>query len=323
MSESGLIDGRFELLEQAARGGMGEVHRALDRTTQSIVAVKLIRQQDDEAVRRFSQEARVLGEIEHAHVVRYIAHGRMARGEPYLVMEWLEGETLSGRLARGPLSIEETYELGRRLASGLGAAHTRGIIHRDVKPGNVFLVDGQISRAKLIDFGIARHEASNSLLTMTGTLMGTPGYMAPEQFAGAPVDAAADQFSFCVALFEALYGQRPFPGATVMAVADLVLRGELHAAAGDWLFYLDADETIPPPLADQLPKTLLEKQRFAYFFNDHLTGLHNAEYLRFISKSGLDGGYIWAGMVMLRQSRLSVSPVSKAEFDHIVALSKA
>ena len=219
MSEPVLIDGRFELLEKAARGGMGAVFRARDRAMQNMVAVKLLREHDADAIRRFSQEARVLGEIEHVHVVRYVAHGKMISGDPYLVMEWLEGETLAARLLRGPLTIDETLDLGRRVASGLGAAHTRGIVHRDVKPGNLFLIDGQIGRVKLIDFGIARQESSNTLLTLTGTLMGTPGYMAPEQARGPRkrFDARVDVFSLGCVLYECLTGRAAFQGTHVLA----------------------------------------------------------------------------------------------------------
>jgi len=219
MSAPVLIDERFELLEKVARGGMGAVFRAFDQTTQQVVAIKVLREQADEAIVRFWQETRVLGEIEHAHVVRYICHGRMASGEPYLAMEWLEGETLAARLERGPLSIDETVQLARRVASGLGAAHARGIVHRDVKPGNLFLENGQITRIKLLDFGIARHEDAATALTITGTLMGTPGYMAPEQAKGprGQYDGRVDIFSLGCVLFECLTGRPAFQGTHVLA----------------------------------------------------------------------------------------------------------
>jgi len=218
MSELVLIDERFELLEGAARGGMGAVYRALDRTTQRTVAVKVLRAQTQEAIHRFEYEAEVLREIEHGHVVRYIFHGKMASGDPYLVMEWLEGETLTKRLERGPLGIEETAELARRVASGLGVAHARGIVHRDVKPGNVFLENGQISRVKLLDFGIARHDTT-TILTIAGTIIGTAGYMAPEQAKGPRnrIDARADIFSLGCVIFECLTGRPAFEGTHALA----------------------------------------------------------------------------------------------------------
>lgn len=219
MSDPVLIDERFELHEKVARGGMGAVFRAFDQKTQQVVAVKVLREQVEEAVDRFWQETRVLGEIEHAHVVRYVFHGRMSSGEPYLAMEWLEGETLAARLERGPLSIDETVQLARRVAGGLGAAHSRGIVHRDVKPGNIFLENGQIARVKLLDFGIARHEDTATALTITGTLLGTPGYMAPEQAKGPcqQYDGRVDVFSLGCVLFECLTGRPAFQGTHVLA----------------------------------------------------------------------------------------------------------
>lgn len=219
MSGPVLIDERFQLHEKVARGGMGAVFRAFDQKTQQFVAIKVLREQVDEAIDRFWQETRVLGEIEHAHVVRYVFHGRMSSGEPYLAMEWLEGETLAARLERGPLSIEETVQLARRVAGGLGAAHARGIVHRDVKPANIFLESGQIARVKLLDFGIARHEDAATALTVTGTLMGTPGYMAPEQARGPrrQYDGRVDIFSLGCVLFECLTGRPAFQGTHVLA----------------------------------------------------------------------------------------------------------
>ncbi len=219
MSELVLIDERFELLEKVARGGMGAVYRALDRTTQGTVAVKVLRDQTNDAINRFWHEAQVLGDIEHSHVVRYISHGKMEFGDPYLVMEWLEGETLTKRLERGPLGVDETVELAWRIASGLGAAHARGIVHRDVKPGNVFLENGQISRVKLLDFGIARVDGSKASFTLTGTIIGTPGYMAPEQARGQGhrVDSRVDVFSLGCVLFECLTGRPAFQGTHVLA----------------------------------------------------------------------------------------------------------
>lgn len=219
MSELVLIDERFELLEKVARGGMGAVYRAVDRTTQRMVAIKVLRDQTDEAINRFRHEAQVLGEIEHGHVVRYIYHGKMNSGDPYLVMEWLEGETLATRLERGALGIQETAELARRVASGLAAAHARGIVHRDVKPGNVFLANGQISQLKLLDFGIARLDTLKAALTVPGTIVGTPGYMAPEQAKGPRnrIDSRVDVFSLGCVLFECLTGRPAFQGTHILA----------------------------------------------------------------------------------------------------------
>lgn len=198
---------------------MGAVYRAFDRVTQQAVAVKVLRDSADEAVVRFGFEARVLGEIEHPHVVRYVAHGQLPSGQPYLAMEWLDGQTLAGRLVTGPLGIEETVELGRRVASGLGEAHARGIVHRDVKPGNLLLHHGDVRRVKLLDFGIVRADAMSPALTVTGTLIGTPGYMAPEQAKGprSQFDGRIDVFSLGCVLFECLTGRPAFQGTHLLA----------------------------------------------------------------------------------------------------------
>ncbi len=220
MRPGDVIDKRFEVNAIAGRGGMGVVYRAIDRTTHDLVAVKLLRDAESaDLVARFVHEAKVLGEIDHPHVVRYVTHG-VAGEEPYLVMEWLEGLSLAELLSRQALSIEESIELTRRVASALGAAHACGVVHRDIKPTNVFLQDGAIEKVKLLDFGIARLARVTMPLTATGVLLGTPGYMAPEQVRGdrAATDARADVFSLGCVLFECLTGKPAFQGAHVMAL---------------------------------------------------------------------------------------------------------
>ena len=167
---------------------------------------------------RFDHERRALTRLSHPSIVRYVAHGLSASGQPYLAMEWLEGEDLASRLSRGSLTIDESIELAIRVAEALSAAHARDIIHRDLKPSNIFLVDGRIDRAKLLDFGIARLE-SDTRVTIAGTIMGTLGYMAPEQ-AGHDqvVDARADVFSLGCVLFEYLTGTPAFEADHPMAL---------------------------------------------------------------------------------------------------------
>ncbi|XXT14958.1 protein kinase [Sorangium sp. So ce429] len=215
-----LFDGRFELSELAGAGGMGAVYRALDRTTGVVVAVKLLREVSERAAARFAREARALAGIEHPHVVRYVTHGVATTGEPYLAMEWLSGESLSVRLSRRGLRVEESVALVRAVADALGAAHARGIVHRDVKPSNLFLVDGAIDRVKVLDFGIAKLPDATSQLTQTSAVVGTLGYMAPEQARGdrETLDARADVFSLGCVLFECLTGQRAFRAQHLMAL---------------------------------------------------------------------------------------------------------
>ncbi|WP_438023870.1 serine/threonine-protein kinase [Sorangium sp. So ce233] len=215
-----VIDRRFEIERVAASGGMGTVYRALDRTTGTPVALKLLGQPDRTGVHRFEHEARILAELDHPRIVRHVAHGVTPDGVPYLAMEWLDGESLAQRLARQRLDLEESVALLRATAEALGAAHARGIVHRDVKPGNLLLVGGEVAGLKVLDFGIARMKRTIGALTRTGSVMGTPGYMAPEQATGDRdrLDARADIFSLGAVLFECLTGRPAFQGQHVMAL---------------------------------------------------------------------------------------------------------
>src|SRR5882672_7422558 len=150
-------------------------------------------------------------------------YGVTPAGAPYLVMEWLDGEDLRRRLQRELPSIGESVALAARVAEALGAAHARGIVHRDLKPSNLFLLDRRIDQIKVLDFGIARQEGLTQL-TRTGTLIGTPGYMAPEQARShEAVDARADVFALGCVLFECLTGSRPFEGDTAIAILGKLL----------------------------------------------------------------------------------------------------
>ncbi|XYI03008.1 protein kinase domain-containing protein [Sorangium sp. So ce1128] len=215
-----LLDGRFELAEVAGCGGMGTVYRALDRASGTVVALKLLHKVDARAQARFDREARALSRMEHPHIVRYATHGVAPTGEPYLAMEWLSGESLAARLSRQELRLEESVALARAVADALGAAHARGIVHRDIKPSNLFLVDGVLDRVKVIDFGIAQLPDATSRLTQTAAVVGTLGYMAPEQARGdqETLDARADIFSLGCVLFECLTGQRAFRAQHVAAL---------------------------------------------------------------------------------------------------------
>ncbi|HVK67804.1 MAG TPA: serine/threonine-protein kinase, partial [Polyangium sp.] len=174
------LGGRYELVRLAGTGGMGEIYEARERSTGKRLAVKVLRPGRDDAAARFERETAILSTSSHPHIVRYVARGVLPSGEPWLVMEWLEGEDLASRLQRGPLGIAEGVRLLRAAAEALGAMHARGVVHRDIKPGNLFLVGGRIEGLKVLDFGIAQLPGA-SRLTDTGLILGTPGYMAPEQ----------------------------------------------------------------------------------------------------------------------------------------------
>ena len=218
-----LVGGRFELGRAIGAGGMGTVHEALDRQTHTKVALKRLRSKEAVDLERFAREATVLAQLSHPGIVRYVAHS--AAGEDaWLAMEWLEGHTLAERLMREPLSIAETIALARITAAALQVAHHRGIVHRDVKPANLFLEGGDPARTKVLDFGIARGVVGGHTLTGTGAAIGTPHYMSPEQArAERSVGARTDVYALGVVLFEALAGVRPFEGETPIAVLAKIL----------------------------------------------------------------------------------------------------
>ena len=163
------IAGRFVVESIAGAGGMGTVYRARDEQTGQTVALKLIHASGKpHLIERFAREAEVLAALRHPGIVGYLAHGVMETGESYLAMEWLEGEALSHRLARGALSLPESLTLLRRTAEALALAHARGVVHRDLKPSNLLLRDGRAERVAVLDFGIARLTAVSQVMTRTG-----------------------------------------------------------------------------------------------------------------------------------------------------------
>jgi hypothetical protein len=224
MREGDVVADRFEILALARRGGMGEVWRAVDRETRATVALKVMACESEHQLERFAREARVLAELRHPAIVRYVAHGATPGGAPYLAMEWLEGEDLRSRLARRALTAAESVALVRRVAEAVGAAHARGIVHRDLKPSNLFFDGEDPSAIKVLDFGVARLADATRAMTASGMLVGTPGYMAPEQVRGArDVDERADVFSLGCVLFHCLTGRPPFAGEDLVSVLAKVL----------------------------------------------------------------------------------------------------
>ena len=224
MQPGHVIADRFEVLRTAGSGGMGVVYRAHDRATGGAVALKVLQGREQGPTDRFAQEVLVLSTIAHPHIVGYVAHGVTTDGAPYLVMPWLEGMDLQQRLAAGPLSVDDTITIARCVADALGCLHARGLVHRDLKPSNLFLPGGQVANVQVIDFGIARESVATRSLTLSGVLIGTPGFIAPEQARGDhEVAPTVDIFSFGCVLFECLTGERLFGGAHLMAVLAKIL----------------------------------------------------------------------------------------------------
>jgi eukaryotic-like serine/threonine-protein kinase len=215
------LPGRFEPERSVASGGMGVVYLARDRQTSERVAVKVLHKGlEDDA--RFEREAAMLATLSHDAIVRYIAHGIGADKRPFIAMEWLEGEDLGKRLSRGPLTPLETTTLLKRVSEALSVVHRAGLVHRDIKPDNIFLPAGELGRAKLVDFGLARPPRAR-MLTAEGIVVGTPGYMAPEQIRGEVPDARVDVFALGCVAYQCLTGKPPFRGGNAVAVLTKVL----------------------------------------------------------------------------------------------------
>src|SRR5215475_11233988 len=228
------LDDRFVLEQPIGTGGMGTVFRARDSISGETVAVKILSDEQGHLVDRFAREVKVLAELSHPGIVRYISHGVTSSGKPFLAMEWVDGETLKTRLERGPLPLGESVLLATRVAEALGVAHARGVVHRDLKPSNLILPGGRIDQVKVLDFGIAQREGKTQL-TQTGTMLGTPGYMAPEQArAGGQIDARADVFALGCVLFQCLTGVPPFDGDTAAAILAKILFGTAPRVSELW-----------------------------------------------------------------------------------------
>jgi tetratricopeptide (TPR) repeat protein len=231
--------GRYRIVSLLGEGGMGRVYVAEDEALQRRVAIKTLKETSGSSARRFEKEAKAAARVSHPHVCPVFDVGN-DRGRLFLVMELLEGEALSRRLQRGPLSPPEARTLALEMLSGLEAVHEAGIIHRDLKPSNVFLTD---HGAKLLDFGLARelpNELTRELVssgerTRSGLLLGTPGFNPPEQIHGSDVDARTDLFAAGVVLYEALTGRQPFPGDTPLQVLSAVLHEEPLPLGGSGL----------------------------------------------------------------------------------------
>jgi uncharacterized protein (DUF2267 family) len=220
-----IVGERFAIETRVAAGAMGEVFRAHDRETGAPVALKRMQATRDAA--RFSDECEVLKRLEHASIVRYVAHGTGDDGRPWLAMEWLEGEDLASRLARADATIAESVAWVRGIAEGLAAAHALGIVHRDIKPENVVLVPDAAApsghRVKIVDFGLARTGGARAA-TRTGVILGTPAYMAPEQVrADKDIDARVDVFALGCIAFECIAGRPAFVAESLLATFAKIL----------------------------------------------------------------------------------------------------
>jgi len=322
--------GRYEILGKLAAGGMGEVYRAHDTQLNRDVAVKILPESlaaDATALARFEREARAVAALSHPNILAIYDFGT-SDGVAYAVTELLEGETLAMRIAEGPLPVRKAIEIGAHVASGLAAAHERGITHRDLKPGNVFITkDGQV---KILDFGLAKDSATepggaNTLatqaLTARGSVMGTPGYMSPEQVRGEATDHRSDIFSFGVMMYEMLSGERPFKGETAVEIMSAVLRQDPPAT-------LAQNTTIPTSLTRVVNRCLekhleerFQSARDLGFALDNSSLTHTASFdtidtplrraRRWLLPIGLLAASVMLGFVLRGSSTKAIAPAVK------------
>jgi serine/threonine protein kinase len=234
--------GHYEVLELVGKGGMGVVLRAFDDKLHRVVAIKALAPAlatSGPAVQRFVREARAAAAVTHDNVIAIHAV-EDAGPVPYLVMQFINGPTLQAKLDRaGPLPLKEVLRIGLQTASGLAAAHAQGLVHRDVKPGNILLENG-IERVKITDFGLAR-AVDDASVSQSGLIAGTPAYMSPEQANGERVDHRSDLFSLGSVLYALCAGHAPFRADTTMAVLRRVCEDtprslrEVNPDVPDWL----------------------------------------------------------------------------------------
>jgi eukaryotic-like serine/threonine-protein kinase len=260
----------YEIIAPLGAGGMGEVYRARDTSLKRDVAIKVLPEywsRDPDRLHRFELEAQATAALNHPNIVS-IFHVGQYNGSPYIVTELLQGETLRDRLRRGPMRLRETCDFGVNIARGLAAAHDAGIVHRDLKPENLFVTkDG---RLKILDFGLAKllqpQTVSEDAPTVTiqhktdpGHVVGTVGYMAPEQVRGAAADARSDIFAFGVILYEMLTGRRAFQKDTSAETMSAILNEEPPQVS-------QTGQSIPPPLQRIVSRCLEKKpeQRFQH-----------------------------------------------------------
>ncbi len=231
-----VLEGAYRVTRLIGEGGMGAVYEAVQLRLNKRVAVKLMARElaaNHEALARFHREAEITSHLGHPHLVTVIDFGTAESGEPYLVMEYLEGEDLDHRLRRvGRLSIETAVHVVRQVASALNAAHDQGIVHRDLKPGNIFIsqIPGEPDFVKVLDFGISKMKAARTQLTSASAVIGTPNYMSPEQASGMveEIDHRADQWALGCIAWEMLLGRGPFVADDAGALFYQIIHQDPH-----------------------------------------------------------------------------------------------
>ena len=247
-----VFDGRYEILARIGEGGMGVVYKARQVSIDRVIAIKVLNPQmasDPTWVQRFSNEARACSRLQHPNTIRMFDFGQSQDGRYFLTMEFLEGQVLRGAIAQGPMPPSRVAKILIQCCASLAEAHAIGIIHRDIKPDNVFLLNmaGSPDFVKLLDFSVAKLLQENDRMkTQAGVVFGTPQYMSPEQGRGLPLDARSDLYALGVLGYEMLTGRVPFNDDNPMTVLQMHLRSEAPPLP----------QTVPPNLAAVVRKAL-------------------------------------------------------------------
>jgi predicted Ser/Thr protein kinase len=295
--------GPYEILSPLGAGGMGEVYRARDTRLERMVAIKVLPShlsQSEEIRQRFEREAKTISQLSHPHICALYDVGNQD-GIEYLVMEFLEGETLTERLLKGALPAEQVLRCGIEIADALDKAHRQGIVHRDLKPGNVMLTK---SGVKLLDFGLAKAVApvssksglsvlptqAGTNLTQEGTILGTFQYMAPEQLEAKEADVRTDIFAFGAVLYEMATGQKAFSGRSQASLIGAIMHTEPPPVS--------TVQPMTPPALDRVVKTCLAKDAEDRFQTAHDVKLQ----LQWIAEGGSQVG-LPAPVAARRKSR--------------------
>jgi len=263
-----VLAGRFVIGSVVASGGMAAVYRAFDLARLRDVALKVLFLEGEPHVCRFHREAAVLAELAHPSIVSYVAHGRTPDGLCYLVEDWIEGYTLADRLDATTIALDSALAIAHQVAVALAAVHSHDLVHRDVKPSNILCSAAAPDRVKLIDFGIARRTVDRLRVTDTGAVLGTPGYMAPEQANGSRhIEGRADVFALGCVLFECLTGVPAFAGDTLAtALRAIAVSREPHlhelcpslpAALVELVHHMLAKDPVDRPHASPVADELL------------------------------------------------------------------
>jgi len=303
--------GPYELVAPTGAGGMGEVYRAKDTRLDRTVAVKVLPEHlssSAESRRRFEREAKTISQLSHPHICALYDVGNQD-GIEFLVMEYLEGETLSDRLLKGALPFEQLLRYGIEIADALDKAHRQGIVHRDLKPGNVMVTK---SGVKLLDFGLAKAIApttpqqltsfpTQQALTQEGTILGTFQYMAPEQLEGRDADTRTDIFAFGTLLYEMATGQKAFSGRTQASLIAAIIERMPPP--------ISTVSPMTPPAFDRVVKTCLEKDPEDRWQTAHDVMLE----LKWVAEGGSAAG-LPAPVVARRKSREKLAWVLAALF---------